>query len=75
MAHNKDINDDYTVISVEEAMDYLKIGKNNLYELLRSGAIKSFRVGRKWRIPKKSIYEYIDKEIGDKDINTKKIKK
>ena len=56
------IGDLYEVISVEEAMDYMLIGKNKLYELLRAGEIKAFRVGRKWRIPKKSIQDYINKE-------------
>lgn len=56
------LNDLYEVLNVEEAMDYLLIGKNKLYSLLQSGKLKGFRVGRKWRIPRKSIQDYINKE-------------
>lgn len=56
------LNDLYEVLSVEETMDYMLIGKNKLYSLLQSGKLKGFRVGRKWRIPKKSIQDYINRE-------------
>lgn len=56
------LNDLYEVLSVEETMDYMLIGKNKLYSLLQSGKLKGFRVGRKWRIPRKSIQDYINKE-------------
>lgn len=56
------LNDLYEVLSVEETMGYMLIGKNKLYGLLQSGKLKGFRVGRKWRIPGKSIQDYINKE-------------
>jgi len=56
------LNDLYEVLSVEETMDYMLIGKNKLYSLLQSGKLKGFRVGRKWRIPRKSIQDYINRE-------------
>lgn len=61
------LNDLYEVLNVEEAMDYLLIGKNKLYSLLQSGKLKGFRVGRKWRIPRKSIQDYINKECYSND--------
>ena len=56
------LNDLYEILSVEETMDYMLIGKNKLYSLLQSGKLKGFRVGRKWRIPRKSIQDYINRE-------------
>lgn len=61
------LNDLYEVLSVEETMDYLLIGKNKLYSLLQSGKLKGFRVGRKWRIPRKSIQDYINRECYSND--------
>lgn len=55
--------DCYEVLTVEEVMDYLLMGRNTLYWLLQTGKMKGFRIGKKWRIPKKSIEEYIDHEL------------
>ena len=47
------------ILTVEELMELLNIGKNTAYTLLDSGEIKAFRIGRMWKIPRKSVYEYI----------------
>ena len=48
-----------TIITVKEACEILHITKNTLYELLRIGEIRAFKLQRKWMIPSKSILEYI----------------
>lgn len=40
----------YTVLTPAEVMDVLGIGKNTMYEILNSGQLAGFRVGRNWRI-------------------------
>lgn len=52
------------ILTVEEACEALKIGKNALYDLLDSGKIKAMRNGRVWRIPKTAVQEYIIKAAG-----------
>ncbi|MGN1097545.1 MAG: helix-turn-helix domain-containing protein [Clostridia bacterium] len=52
---------DYDILTPDEVMELLGVGRNTMYTLLNSGAIKAFRVGRKWKIPRKSVDEYIDK--------------
>lgn len=47
------------VVSIEELCEQLMIGKSGAYNLLRSGKIKGFRIKRIWKIPQKSINEYI----------------
>ena len=44
-----------------EAMDYLGIGENTMYRLLKSGELGAFRIGRIWKIPRKELDKYIDK--------------
>ena len=39
------------IMTVEDLMPILLIGRNTAYELVRSGEIKSIRVGRQIRIP------------------------
>lgn len=47
------------VVSKDELMAMLKIGKNKAYELLRSGTIKNIKIGKQYRIPKRYIIEYL----------------
>ena len=54
---------DYEVMTAYEAMDYLGIGENTLYRLLKSGDLGAFRIGRIWKIPRKVLDKYIDKSV------------
>lgn len=47
------------ILTIDELSELLKIGKNTAYRLINSGQIKSIRIGRTHRIPKKSVIEYI----------------
>lgn len=47
------------LVTVEELCEMLSIGKNAAYELLNSSDIKAFRIKRVWKIPKKSVENYI----------------
>ena len=51
-------------LRVEDLMPVLGIGRNTAYELVRSGQIRSVRVGKQIRIPKDALREYLSgKEI------------
>ena len=52
------------LITVEDMQKLLGIGKNTAYELLRENKVKCFRIGRIWKIPKRSIEEYILTQSG-----------
>ncbi len=47
------------LITIEEVMKILKIGKNTAYRLLEDNEIEAFRIGNKWKIPRSSVYKYI----------------
>lgn len=46
-------------LRVEDLMPILGIGRNTAYELVRSGKIRSIRIGRQLRIPKDALVEYL----------------
>lgn len=46
-------------LQVEDLMPVLGIGRNTAYELVRSGQIRSIRIGRQLRIPKEAVQEYL----------------
>lgn len=53
----------YDILTTEEVMELLNIGKNAIYKLLASGELKAFRMGRNWKIPRKEVDAYIDKMV------------
>ncbi len=48
-------------LRVEDLMPILGIGRNTAYELVRSGQIKSIRIGRKIRIPKTEVLAFLNR--------------
>ena len=53
-----------TLLNVQELADYLVIGRNRAYELLRSQEIKGFRIGSAWKVSKAAVDQYIRKNSG-----------
>ena len=55
--------DEKRTYTVEEIQDILDIGKNSAYELVKSNQFKSIKVGRMFRISKKSFDEWLDTNL------------
>ena len=47
-------------LRVEELMPILGIVRNTAYELVRSGRLRSIRVGWQVRIPKNALIEFLE---------------
>lgn len=45
--------------TIEEAMTMLRLGRTTIFDLLRSGRLRSVAEGRARRIPAKAIADYI----------------
>jgi excisionase family DNA binding protein len=48
-----------------EALKAFPIGRSALYELLRTGEIASFRVGRARFIPRQSLIEFMERQLSE----------
>lgn len=60
--YNED--DTATLLTVPELAEYLGIGRNRAYDLLRNEKIKGFRIGCVWKVSKAAVIDYIRKESG-----------
>ncbi len=49
------------LLCVEDLIPLLSIGRNTAYCLVRTGQIRSIRIGRKYRIPREAVTEYISR--------------
>ena len=50
---------DEEILTREEVMDVLKIGRSTFYKLLKSGDLKGFKEGNRCKVPTKAISDYI----------------
>lgn len=48
------------VVTVDDVMKMLHIGKNSVYDLLKNHRIESIRVGNRYVIPKKSVINFLN---------------
>lgn len=48
------------VLRVEDLMPILGVGRSNAYALVRSGQVRSVRVGHQFRIPREAIQEFLN---------------
>ena len=56
----KEYFEDYpTVLTPENIMEILSLGKNTIYDLLKKGTIKSIRIGRQYRVPQQYINDFL----------------
>ena len=47
------------VLTVEELCEILNVGANAAYQLLNNKTIPAFRIGRRWKVPKEAVIQYI----------------
>ena len=60
---NKAKFEDYgDILTFEDVCLLLNIKRTYAYSLLQSGAIKSFKLGRQWRIMKSELITYINSQ-------------
>ena len=51
-------------LTVTEAAQLLGIGRNSAYDLVRSGRLRSIRMGRRLIIPRQEIENFLEREMG-----------
>ncbi len=52
------------LVTVDDMCQMLGCGYNTAYDLLKNHEVASFKMGRKWKIPRRGIEEYIRKQAG-----------
>lgn len=49
-------------LSVQQVAELLEVSRNTAYTLVRSGALRSIRVGRQIRVPRSALEDYLNGE-------------
>lgn len=50
------------LVTLDEMQEMLKVGRTTAYQLLNTGEVKAFRIGRYWKIPRVAITEYVSRK-------------
>ena len=58
----KSVDECPTVLRVEDLMSFLSIGRNTAYKLVKSGEIRSIRIGRQIRIPRQFLIDFLNQK-------------
>lgn len=51
------------ILTREEVMEVLKIGRSTFYKLIQTVQFKGFKEGNRYKVPVKSIEDYVDRRI------------
>ena len=69
---NNDFLKDYDdILLPEDLQKILHIGRNSVYTHLADGTIKSLRIGKKYRIPKLYLLEYLYPDMNKDELEEK----
>ncbi len=63
MPTRSDKNDAAQLMTIEEAADYLRFHPSTVYRLARQGAIPAVKVGKQWRIHRKTLDDWVQQQI------------
>lgn len=48
------------ILTREEVMEFLKIGRSTFYRLLQTGELKGFKEGNRYKVPVESVEKYVE---------------
>ena len=61
MTYRESVIMEKEILTIEEAANYLQIGKRSIYKLVKDGKIPGKKVLNKWRFEKESLREWVSR--------------
>lgn len=52
------------ILEIEDVCQILKMSRNCVYGILKSGELKGYQQGRIWKIPKQAVVEFVKAKAG-----------
>lgn len=54
------------ILNLDETADYLRVSNQTVYNMIRNGRIKAYKVGREWKFLRADIMAYLESASSDK---------
>lgn len=51
------------ILTREEVMAFLKIGRSTFYKLIQSGQLRGFKEGNRYKVPMEAVEEYVSQRM------------
>lgn len=63
------------ILKLNETADYLRVSKQTVYNMIKDGRIKAYKVGREWKILRSDIVAYLESVSSNRilDMATKNV--
>ena len=61
----KEYNMASEILTRDEVMEMLKIGRSTFYKLIQEGRLKGFKEGNRYKVPLSSVEEYVKNSVKD----------
>ena len=59
----KEYNMASEILTRDEVMEMLKIGRSTFYKLIQEGRLKGFKEGNRYKVPLSSMEEYVKNSV------------
>ncbi|GEL18622.1 helix-turn-helix domain-containing protein [Pseudonocardia asaccharolytica] len=59
---------DRVLLTAEEAAEALHVGRCTVYDLIRTGQLQSFKIGKLRRVPVDAVREFARRMLEDSDV-------
>ena len=71
LVHALDSKPAVEVLNLDETADFLRVSNQTIYNMIRDGRIKAYKVGREWRFLRQDILSYMDRSSNELKIAAK----
>lgn len=58
-------------LTLKDTAQYLRVTKQTVYNMVKKGRIKAYKVGREWRFFRSDIMEYLESTSRNRILSTK----
>lgn len=59
---------DTVYYTVKEIAALLKVSTRTILDRIRADELKAFKIGKDWRVSKKNLEEWIQRQMGDQSV-------
>lgn len=57
------MNKQTQLLTIDEAREILRVGRNVMYELIRSGGVPHIKIGKQIRVPLRELEEWVKNQL------------
>ncbi|WP_438447107.1 helix-turn-helix domain-containing protein [Gorillibacterium sp. sgz5001074] len=57
------MNQQSQLLTIDEAREILRVGRNVMYELIRTGGVPHIKIGKQIRIPLQELEDWVKRQL------------